>query len=60
VDVPVDNQDSAGPAADIWDRGARAIRAQLAEATWNTWFQGVRALAFDDDVLVLGVPSIVA
>ena len=49
------------PAADdIWDRGARAIRAQLAEATWNTWFQGVRPLALDDDVLVLGVPSIVA
>jgi chromosomal replication initiator protein len=60
VEVPVDNRDLAPAADEIWDRGARAIRAQLAEATWNTWFQGVRALALDDDVLVLGVPSIVA
>jgi len=57
----VDNRDLAETAAaDIWDRGAQAIRAQLAEATWNTWFQGVRPLTLDDDVLVLGVPSIVA
>jgi chromosomal replication initiation ATPase DnaA len=36
------------------------VRAQLSEATWNTWFQGVHALDLGDDALVLGVPSSVA
>jgi chromosomal replication initiator protein len=36
------------------------VRAQLSEATWNTWFQGVHALDLGDDTLVLGVPSSVA
>ena len=49
------------PAADdLWARVAAAVRAQLSEATWNTWFQGVHALDCSDDTLVLGVPSSVA
>ncbi len=56
----MDNRDLAVTADEIWDRGARVLRAQLADATWNTWFQGVRPLGLDGDVLVLGVPSIVA
>ena len=33
------------PAADdLWAKVAAAVRAQLSEATWNTWFQGVHAL----------------
>jgi chromosomal replication initiator protein len=36
------------------------VRAQLSEATWNTWFQGVHALDLSDEALVLGVPSSVA
>jgi chromosomal replication initiator protein len=49
------------PAADdLWAKVAAAVRAQLAEATWNTWFQGVHALDLTDDALVLGVPSSVA
>ncbi len=49
------------PAADdLWAKVAAAVRAQLSEATWNTWFQGVHALDCSDDVLVLGVPSSVA
>jgi chromosomal replication initiator protein len=61
VDVTVDNRDHVdSPAAEIWEQGALTIRAQLADATWQTWFNGVRALRLDGDILVLGVPSIVA
>jgi chromosomal replication initiator protein len=48
------------PADDLWAKVAAAVRAQLSEATWNTWFQGVHALDLSDDALVLGVPSSVA
>jgi chromosomal replication initiator protein len=49
------------PAADdLWAKVAAAVRAQLSEATWNTWFQGVHALETTDEVLMLGVPSSVA
>ena len=46
------------PAADdLWAKVAAAVRAQLSEATWNTWFQGVHALELNEDTLILGVPS---
>jgi chromosomal replication initiator protein len=46
------------PAADdLWAKVAAAVRAQLSEATWNTWFQGVHALDLSDDTMILGVPS---
>jgi chromosomal replication initiator protein len=49
------------PAADdLWVKVAAAVRAQLSEATWNTWFQGVHALDCTDEALMLGVPSSVA
>jgi chromosomal replication initiator protein len=49
------------PAADdLWAKVAAAVRAQLSEATWNTWFQGVHALSCTDETLGLGVPSSVA
>ncbi len=49
------------PAADdLWAKVAQAVRAQLSEATWNTWFQGVHAEDLTDDALVLGIPSSVA
>ena len=41
-------------------QAALHLRAELAEATWHTWFHGVRPLRFQHDVLVLGVPSTVA
>jgi chromosomal replication initiator protein len=47
-------------ADDLWAKVAAAVRAQLSEATWNTWFQGVHALDVSEDALVLGVPSSVA
>jgi chromosomal replication initiator protein len=45
---------------DLWVKVAAAVRAQLSEATWNTWFQGVHALDCNDETLELGVPSSVA
>jgi chromosomal replication initiator protein len=47
-------------ADDLWAKVAAAVRAQLSEATWNTWFQGVHALDVSEEALVLGVPSSVA
>ncbi len=47
-------------ASDLWDSGSTALRAQLAEATWNTWFRQVRPVRCENDVLVLAVPSAVA
>lgn len=47
-------------AADLWDCGSSALRAQLAEGTWNTWFREVRPVRCDDDILVLAVPNAVA
>jgi chromosomal replication initiator protein len=47
-------------AADLWDTGSSALRAQLAEGTWNTWFREVRPVRCDDDILVLAVPNAVA
>ncbi len=49
------------PAADdLWARVAAAVRAQLSEATWNTWFQGVHGQDASEDTLLLAVPSSVA
>jgi chromosomal replication initiation ATPase DnaA len=62
----VDNIDLASPslgsatADDLWDSGSAALRAQLAEGTWNTWFREVRPLRCEGNVLVLAVPSAVA
>jgi chromosomal replication initiator protein len=47
-------------AADLWDSGSTALRAQLAEGTWNTWFREVRPVRCDGEILVLAVPSAVA
>jgi chromosomal replication initiator protein len=47
-------------ADDLWAKVAAAVRAQLNEPTWNTWFQGVHAVALNEEALVLTVPSSVA
>ncbi len=54
----MDSRDRGAAAADeIWDEAIFTLRAQLNDAAWSTYFQGVRALAFDGDRLTLGVPS---
>jgi len=47
-------------ADELWGKVAAAVRAQLSDATWNTWFPGVHALDLTEDTMVLGVPSSVA
>jgi chromosomal replication initiator protein len=61
----VDNNEGASTtlasttANDLWHSGSDALRAQLAEKTWNTWFREVRPLRCDGDVLVLAAPNAV-
>ncbi len=57
----MDSRDlGATPADHIWEQGATALRAQLEDGAWNTWFQSVHPLGFDGDRLTLGVPSTLA
>ncbi len=61
----MDNRDRVDPTPDdiaerIWEQAATRLRAELADATWHTWFQGVRPLRFQHDVLVLAVPNALA
>ena len=56
----IDDGFASSDAVKVWDAGAATLRTQLAEATWHAWFQGVRAVRLDGDVLVLAVPSTVA
>ena len=41
----------------LWIVCAEALRTQVSDATWKTWFDGVRAVDADDEQLVLAVPS---
>ncbi|MBW3668107.1 MAG: chromosomal replication initiator protein DnaA [Actinobacteria bacterium] len=36
---------------------SEALRAQVSDATWKTWFDGIRPVSADGDTLVLSVPS---
>jgi chromosomal replication initiator protein len=51
---------SMSTADEVWQEVASLLRAELSDATWNTWFQGVHAVELTDDLLVLAVPSSVA
>lgn len=42
---------------DLWTVASVHLRAQVSEAVWQSTFQDVRAIGFDDDVLVVAVPS---
>jgi chromosomal replication initiator protein len=43
----------------LWKVCAEALRAQVADAIWRTWFEGISVVALDDDTVVLGVPNTV-
>jgi chromosomal replication initiator protein len=47
-------------ADELWEKGAAALREQLAPATWSMWFHGVRPVSYTGELLVLGVPSSLA
>jgi chromosomal replication initiator protein len=65
VEDPVENVVTDGglspelTATALWERGASALRSHLSDATWLTWFEGVRALRLEDETLFLTVPSTV-
>ena len=41
----------------LWISCAQALRDQVSEATWKTWFEGIEPLSFEVDHLVLAVPN---
>ena len=41
----------------LWITCADALRTQVSDATWRTWFAGLVPLRLDEQELVLGVPS---
>jgi len=41
----------------LWSDCAEALRQQVSEATWRTWFAGVSAVDLDAQRLVLAVPN---
>lgn len=47
------------PAA-VWEAGSAALKNQLSDATWRTWFAGIRPKDLVDGKLRLAVPSRVA
>ncbi len=44
-------------AAPLWNTCADALRVQVSDATWRTWFDGIRPVSADNERLVLAVPS---
>ncbi|MHB1487620.1 MAG: chromosomal replication initiator protein DnaA [Acidimicrobiales bacterium] len=45
------------PVEELWKQCSSALRAQVTEATWRTWFESIRPLAVSGDSLHLAVPS---
>ncbi|MBV9663254.1 MAG: chromosomal replication initiator protein DnaA [Actinobacteria bacterium] len=41
----------------LWSTCAESLRSQVSEATWKTWFEGIRPMAADERELALTVPS---
>jgi len=41
----------------LWNACAESLRTQVSEATWKTWFEGIRPVTNDDRGLALAVPS---
>ena len=44
-------------AEQLWDRCAAAIRSQVSDATWRTWFDGIHAVQLTSEALHLVVPN---
>jgi chromosomal replication initiator protein len=63
VDLLVDNFGGGTAEAlvndmnDLWKRCGDALREQVSDATWRTWFQALTPEGYDGDLLVLTAPS---
>jgi chromosomal replication initiator protein len=44
-------------AAWLWKSCSDGLRAQVSEATWRTWFEGLQPVSIEGSTLVLAVPS---
>jgi len=44
-------------AVPLWNTCADALRVQVSDATWRTWFDDIQAVSADNERLVLAVPS---
>lgn len=44
-------------AEELWKACAEALRSQVSEATWKTWFEGIKPVRTSDDSIDLSVPS---
>jgi len=44
-------------AQSLWTTGAEALRGQVSDATWKTWFEGITPVEATDRTLVLAVPN---
>jgi chromosomal replication initiator protein len=44
-------------AEQLWILCSEALRSQVSDATWKTWFDGIRPVAADETSLALSVPS---
>ena len=44
-------------AEQLWTTGAAALRTQISDATWKTWFEGITPVSSADGRLVLAVPN---
>jgi chromosomal replication initiator protein len=44
-------------AEELWKACADALRSQVSEATWKTWFEGIKPIRTTEDRIDLAVPS---
>jgi chromosomal replication initiator protein len=44
-------------ANDLWTELSEMLRTQVSEATWRTWFEGIRPVAITNHTVILAVPS---
>ncbi len=43
----------------LWTNCAEALKSQVSEGTWHTWFAGLAPLSLDEGRFVIAVPSII-
>ena len=50
-------QDQVSELERLWTECAEALRLQVSDATWRTWFASLSAVSLDSRRLVLAVPN---
>lgn len=47
-------------AEELWKACAEALRSQISDATWKTWFEGIKPIGATEQTLELSVPNSLA